>query len=148
MISRIEGFSSTALRGHETLSYALFRVRYRPGHSPTARIIYGGMRTPAVILFDAIPFKHSDVLPRNHCGEKTFVNPGPIIVGTERRGHQYSVARDSESHFTLQPRRSRSLYIGWERNGRAAVRAVQRRIDYPDPVPVNYRACSQPRFAR
>ena len=143
MILRIGGFSSTTVRGHETFWYALFRVRYRPGDDPTVRIIYGGMRTPTAILFDAIPFMHSDVLRRNHCGEETFVNAGPIIFGTERRGHQYSVARDSNSHFMPQPKRSRSLYISWERNGRPGLKAVQRRIDYPDPVHVNYRACSQ-----
>ena len=90
---------------------------------------------------------HCDVLRRNHCVVAALLNRGSIIFGTERRGHQHSVARDTGSHFMLQPKRSRSLYIGWERNGRPGLWSVQRRIDYPDPVRLNYRACSQRAFS-
>ena len=72
---------------------------------------------------------------------EAFANSNPIIFVTERRGHQYFVATDFEFHFMRQPKRSRSLYIGWERNGRPQVNRVERRIDYRDLTHLNYRAC-------
>ena len=65
-----------------------------------------------------------------------------IIFGTERRGHRYSVATDSRFQPMLQLKRSRSPYIGWERNGRHSVKRMQRSIDYRHRTHPDYRACS------